>query len=881
MTPKAKSGVVKKNLPNGMTVLFKEDHSSPVVAINMWYRVGSVNETEEQSGLAHFQEHMIFKGTDTRAPGEFANIIKAAGGNLNAATSYSYTMYYVVMPSQQFSLGLEEQADTMMNGTFAQDEFSSELEVVMEEARMYDDTPDSYTFYRTMELGFEKHNYRRPIAGYTEIVQKFTRDQLVEFYKKYYQPKNAILVVVGDVDEARVMSEIERVYGGWAGGPVDVHEPPVEPKQTQFRFKAVKGSTDHVYMGGGFHVPSILHEDYPALEMLGTLLGTGRSSRLYRRVIENEQLATTVSADMFAEKWPGFFMLFASSAPDKWEAARDAVFEELGRFQTELAKEDELEKARRQIEKSLYNNLETVEGQASSMGYYEVLGDYQLAERHRESIRRVTPEQVQYVASKYFRVEQLSLMSYMPESMTAVTPEAADVEASLRALLKPSSNGSRPPASAADVKALSSTKSNATDKPVMSVHTLDNGVKVLVKPRPIVPITSMLTLFGGGTRLEPTGKSGLSTLTARVMLKGAGEYDAEGIVSTVEGLGGRVETYAGFDTAGAYVNVLSEYVDDALPVYRAVMREPKFDADWVEKDKGKLLKELAKRHDHPVHFAIDNLFANVFGKHPYGHSFVGDQDQLAALTATDCRSWYESILTPQNVTVVFVGDIEVDKALSLADELWGDLEGSGVPTPPVEAPAVPSKPGLTELKRANLNQAVGLVGYLAPPMMTPQAIALGVLNGIMTGLGGRLFVELRDKRGFGYMAGSSFSPLKERSLFYCYTNPGPEDIEEAIGVIHSECERVTRELVTDEELSRSKEWLVGSHTMRLQRNLAQATEYGSYEALGFGHDVVERAADMIYAVTKEDILEASKGVFTRDNAVSVKLVPELEASKTD
>ena len=880
MTSKSKSGVVKKQLPNGMTVLFKEDHSSPVVSINMWYRVGSVNETEEQSGLAHFQEHMIFKGTESLAPGEFANIVKAAGGNLNAATSFSYTMYYVVMPSQKFSLGLEQQADTMMNCTFPQGEFTSELEVVMEEARMYDDTPDSFTFYRTMELGFEKHNYRRPIAGYTEIVEKFTRDQLVAFYEKYYQPDNAILVVVGDVDEDFAMKEIERVYGGWTGGKVNVHEPEVEPEQKQFRFKALKGSTDHVYVGAGFHVPSILDEDYPALEMLGTLLGTGRSSRLYRRIIENDQLATTVSADMFAEKWPGFFMLFASTAPDKWEAARDAVFEEVARFQTELATDAELEKARRQIEKSLYNNLETVEGQASNLGYYEVLGDFELAERHREAIRRVTPEEVQYVAKKYFNVDNLSMVSYMPESMEG-TPDTAQVESSLRSLLQPGTNGTRPAAGGADIKQLSAAKSSTAARPEMSLHTLDNGVKVLIKPRPTVPITSMVTLFGGGTRLEPANKSGLSTLTARVLTKGAGTYNAESIVSTIEGIGGRIETYAGFDTAGGYVNVLSEYVDDALPVYKAVMREPKFDAEWIEKEKSKLLKELAKRHDHPVHFAIDNLFANAFGDHPYGHPFVGDPDQLAALTANDCRDWFGSIVTPDNITMVFVGDIEVDKAMSIANDVWGDVAGGTAPTPPSAAPAAAANPGLTELRRAKLNQAVGLVGYLAPPMMTAEAIALGVLNGIMTGLGGRLFVELRDKRGFGYMAGSAFSPLKERSIFYCYTNPGPEDIEEAIAVIHTECEKVTRDVVDDEELSRSKEWLVGSHTMKLQRNLSQATEYGAYEALGFGYDVVDRAADMIYAVTKEDILAAAKGVFSPDNAVSVKLIPEMEASKTD
>jgi len=874
--------VIRHKLPNGLTVLLKEDHSNPVVAINMWYRVGSVNETEEQSGLAHFQEHMVFKGTEKLAPGEFANIVKGAGGNLNAATSYSYTMYYVVMPSHAFTLGLEAQADTMMNSTFDPEEFRKEREVVMEEARMYDDTPDSYTFYRTMELGFEKHTYRRPIAGYTDIVSKFTRDQLVAFYKKYYRPSNAILVVVGDVDAGAAFKEVERVYGGWANGRVEVNEPPVEPQQERFRFKALRGSTDHVYLGAGFHVPSITDEDYPALEMLSTLLGTGRSSRLYRRVIENEHLATTVSADLFAEKWPGIFLLFAATAPDKWEAARDAIFEELGRFQNGLVGEAELEKARRQVEKMLYNNLETVEGQASNIGYYEVLGDYELAERHREAIRRVTPEEIQYVARKYFDVDNLSVVSYMPQDTSTPTPEVSDVEGALRALFKsPGGHGRRPATGAGEVKRLAAAKQRAGAQSGMSAHRLANGVTVLVKPRPTVPIVSMLTVFGGGTRLEPAGKSGLSTLTSRVLLKGAGGRDAESIVATIEGLGGRIETYAGFDTTGAYVNVLSEYLEEALPVYRDVLRDPLFDPEWIDKDKSKLLKELAKRHDHPVYYSIDNLFLRVFGDHPYGHPYVGDPDQLAGLSAHDGRTWYHDILKPDNITVVFVGDIEVGRAVEIGERLWGDLKGQGAPVPGMEAPSTPSHPGLTELKRTSLNQAVGLVGYMAPPMMTRESIALTVLNGLMTGLGGRLFVELRDKRGFGYMAGSAFSPLKERSLFYAYTNPGPEDIDEAIDVILNECDRVTREPVSEEELERSKEWLVGSHTMKLQRNLSQAIEYGTYESLGFGHGVVDRTPELIYGVTREDILAAAKAVFVRENAVSIKLVPEMEETPAD
>jgi zinc protease len=882
MTSQSSSdNVIKKFLPNGLTVLFKEDHSNPVVAINVWFGIGSVNEAQDQSGLAHFQEHMVFKGTERHSVGDIPNLIKSAGGNLNAGTSYSYTMYYVVLPSKSFSLGLDIQADAMMNSTFDPDEFMKERQVVIEEARMYDDTPDSYMFYRTMEEGFKVHNYRRPIAGYEKVVEKFTRDQLLDFYKRYYRPANAVLCVVGDVDPDTAFNEIEKIYGGWQNGHVDVNESPVEPPQTGFRFKPLRGTIDHAYLGLGFHVPSILDPDYPALEMLSTLLSSGRSSRLYSKVVEEKHLATTIGASLLAEKWPGFFMVFASTPGDKWMEGSDAVFEELTRFQYDPVGAEELLKARRQIEKAMYGELETVEGQASNLGYYQLLGDYKLAEEHREAIRRVTPEEIMTVARKYFQPENCSVVSYLPEDTSIKEPTQDEVKSLLsQKLTKPSGRPAEVTRAAGAELAAVTTRAPkpaaVTTKPKMKRLMLDNGLRVLVKNRPTVPMVSMFTVFQGGARLEQRDKSGLSMLATRSLLKGTRSYGGDDIVNTIEGLGGRIETIASFDVTGAYISILSEYLDDALPVYKEILREPKFAREKVEKEKTKLLKELAKRHDHPVYQSIDKLFAHVFGDHPYAYPFIGDESQLAVLTDEDCREWHRRILTPENMVIVFVGDITEQKALAMASELAGDLRVGPVPTADRSAPGAPVEPGLHELKRTNLKQAVGLVGFIAPPMLTPEAISLGVLDGVMTGLGGRLFVELRDKRSLGYMAGSAFMGLKERSIYYGYSNPNPDGIDEALDVIVTELERVAREPVTDDELTRSKGWLTGTQTMRLQRNISQAIEYGIYESLGFGYDLVDRATEIIQKVTKDDILHAAANVFDKDKAVMVKLVPELE-----
>jgi zinc protease len=891
MTLRPTDGVIRNTLPNGLTVLLKEDHANPIVALNVWFGVGSVNENEDMTGLAHFQEHMVFKGTKRLGVGDIPNLVKTAGGNLNAATSYSYTMYYVVLPSKAFALGLDVQADAMMNSTFDADEFKKERLVVIDEARMYDDTPDAYIFYRTMELGYKIHHYRRPIAGYEAVVKKFTRDQLLDFYKHHYRPANATLVVVGDVDPDLAMAEIQRVYGGWHDGRVELIDSPPEPPQTELRLLSLRGSIDHAYMGVGFHVPSILDADYPALEMLTTLLGSGKSSRLYRRVVEEKQLATTASATLLAEKWPGYFMMFASMTDDKWSDACEAIFEELLRFQHEPAGGEELQKARRQIEKSVYSDLETVEGQASNLGYYELLGNYRLAEEHRDAIRRVTPDEIMAVARKYFAPENCSVVSYFPEESAIADPSEDRVTAMISGNMQTVSVSRRSGKVAATVAApakapgrgraavgsrATRAKSGSEAKAKMKKLHLQNGLTVLVKRRTTVPMVSMVTAFRGGARLESAGKSGLSMLATRTLIKGTKSFDAEAIANAIEGWGGSIDTIASFDMTGIYVNILSEYLNDALPIYREALREPAFSREVVEKEKTKLLKELAKRHDHPVHAAIDALFAKTWGDHPYAHPFIGDESQLSGLREVDCRKWHERVLTPENMVMVFVGDITEKDAARIAESLAGDLARGPVPQPTRQAPAEPSGPGRHQLTRKELKQAVGLIGFIAPAMMTPEAISLGVLDGIMTGLGGRLFVELRDKRSLGYMAGSAFMALKERSIFYGYSNPGPERIDEALDVILAELDKVTKEPVSDEELARSKGWLSGSRVMKLQRNMAQAIEYGVYEALDIGYDVVDRIPEIIGKVTKDDIRRAAADVFSKKRAVIVKLVPELE-----
>jgi zinc protease len=572
----------------------------------------------------------------------------------------------------------------------------------------------------------------------------------------------------------------------------------------------------------------------------------------------------------------------ASMPPQKWGEARAAIFDEIERFKHAPVRGEELEKARRQIERAMYRELETMEGQAANLGYYQLLGDYRLADRHREAVSAVSPEQLVDVARRYFHPDNCSLVSYLPEGVPAPSTEV--VESGMRKSL--SSDGGitetgagahepvNAPADTVGERRRAAKEQGVDDRP-MSLFRLDNGVRVLLKRRPTVPMVSILTVFPGGSRYEPAGKSGLATLTHRAVIKGTENYGPEEITERIESLGGNIESFGSFDSGGVYMSVLSEHLDGALEVYNDVVRRPRFDGDRVAKEKERALQELAKRHDNPVHLAMDALFRDVFGDHPYAWPFFGERGQAAALAETDCAAWYQSLLVPESLVVTLVGDVDEGTARRVTERLLGDMPAvSAAPSPVFEAGDRPVTPGIHVLRKRNLKQAVTFVGYTAPPMLSDDAVALDVLNGVLSGLGGRLFVELRDKRSLGYMTGSALNSLFDRSIFFGYANPAPDRVDEAVDVIQAELDKVTKEVVTEDEFERSREWLIGSQLMQLQRNGSQANAYGTYEALGFGYGVVDRIPDLIREVTREKIRETAQRVFVAENAAIVKLLPE-------
>ena len=402
---RAQSFAVKETtLDNGLKVLLLEDHKSAAVTFQVWYRVGARNEIDGKSGLSHFLEHMMFKGTPTVKPEEYSRIIAKNGGNSNAFTSQDYTVYFATMSRDKIGTEIELEADRMANAILDGPTFEAEKSVVMEERRLRtDDNPGSALAEVAGAVMYTVYPYRRPVIGWMSDILNLTRDDLNQHYKTYYAPNNAYIVAVGDFSTEEMLAKIKREFGKVQRRP----DPPKvkfeEPPQQGERRADLKKEAELPLLALYYHVPNLLDRDAFALDLLSTILAGGRSSRLHHDLVYEKQIATGVDADYDGLSiGPSAFSITAQVMPEKDpKQVEEAIDTAVAKIKKEPVNERELQKAKNQVEASFVFGQDSIFGQAMRLGQFESLAKWQMLNDYLPGIRAVTAADVQRVAKKY------------------------------------------------------------------------------------------------------------------------------------------------------------------------------------------------------------------------------------------------------------------------------------------------------------------------------------------------------------------------------------------------------------------------------------------------------------------------------------------------
>lgn len=856
---------VRYQLPNGLTVVLQENHATKVVAFQAWVGVGSADETPEEAGIAHVFEHMLFKGTARRGVGQIAREVEAAGGDINAWTSFDQTVYHLVLASRYFSTGLDILADALQNSSFDADELQRELKVVLEEVKQGEDNPSRVATQALFSTAFTRHPYRRPVIGYAKTVRSFTRARLLEFFRRWYVANNVTLVVVGDFDPRRARAAIEKAFGGMPSRRLSRAEHP-EPRQKAPRVRVVTEEVREAQLAVAFHIPGIRSEESAALDLLALILGQGDSSRLTLALKRRQQLANDIWAYAYTPRHPGLLVAGATLTPGDLGALTPALLEQIFRLRHEPVSETELDKARAIIESDAIFQRETVQGQARKLGFFEtVAGGIDWEAEYMRQIRAATPATLQAAAQKYLRLEDATLTALLPRVQSGNTEkEGQRLLAQLQAAAATAAERYAPPPALA-----------GSDDEVVRVK-LPSGAQLLVKRDASVGVVAMRAVWAGGLRFEDERTNGVNNLLAGLITRGTKSRSAEEIAHEIESMAGTIGGFSGRNAFGLRSELLGRYWERGLEVLADCILHPAFADDEVERERRQVLEEIRTQSDNISSEAFRLFQQTLYKKHPYRFDVLGTADSVAGLSRRQLVDYYKRYMAPSQMTLAIVGDVDPQAVVAKARALF-DVKGA--PAAPQKSPPAPwdaTHPveGQQVWQFQNKKQAHVVYGFPGTTIADPDRFALEVLSTILSGQGGRLFVELRDKRGLAYRVSAFSVEGIDPGYFAVYIATSPENLQVAVSGIEDELGRIVASPVPKAELERAKRYLVGAHEISLQRRAALASTLAFHAAYGLGWDEYRRYAPGILAVTAADVQRVAKHFLDPRRAIIATIKPE-------
>ena len=851
--------VHRSTLPNGLTVLVRRDPSAPVVAIVTRVSAGYFDETDDVVGIAHVLEHMYFKGTPTRGVGEIARQTKAVGGYLNAATIYDYTTYYTVLPSSGFAQGLDVQFDAYANSLIDADELARELEVIIQEAKRKADNPGAVSTETLYELLHDQHRIRRWRIGREPGLRALTRDAMLRFYRNFYHPANTVLAIVGDVDPDDALAEVTKRYGALPSGAPERTPGLEETGAPGFRHREWSGDIGQTQVAFGWRTPGTLDEATPALDVLATILGGGRASRLYRAVRE-KKLASAVAAYDYTPTSIGVFVVHAETPPERATEAAQAIWAQLRALREHGVTEAELLRAQRLYESRWVRRLEDMEGQANYLAEWEALGDWRQGEEYLQRAMSVTAEDVTALARRFLDPDQASVVVYRPEG----TPEIARDAAAMRALLDAAPPATAQPVSLAAASAPAINAPLRAEREEAGVHVFrtSTGIPILVRRKAGALVHAGVYALGGA-RDEPAEQAGLTSLLVRTALKGTERRTAEQIAEEGELLGGSVSGAAGSESFGWSISVPARYAREAVELLSDVAQRATVPVDALETERAIALADLTALRDDMYRYPVRLATSAAFVGHPYGVPATGDESTLPAIDADTVRAWHRRRVLASPVVIALVGDVEPGELAAIAAASFGELRGGDAM--PLDVPVWPASIVQRVERREKAQTALALM-FPGPARDDRSRFAAAMIAGVASGLGGRFFDELRDKQSLGYTVHAFASERSRAGAFVSYIATSPEKEEVARQGLLAEFAKLRDELVTARELEQAQTYAIGVHAIRQQSGAAVLGDLVDAWLFGSLTELAELDA-RVRAVTAAEMRDLARRYFDAERRV--------------
>lgn len=825
-------------LANGLEILLREDPEHPLVSVQIWVRAGSIHEENwTGAGLAHCVEHMLFKGTAQRSAEDITRVIQERGGQVNAYTSFNRTVYWIDGLAAHAVDYLEVLADMVRHPKLDPEELAREQDVIRREMAMDDDDPDSALHHLMQATAFRRHPLRQPVIGHREVFDQVRHADVQAFIDRHYVPNNCFVVIAGAIDSKKVLKEATRLLGSWPRRryePVLLPtEPPLKGRREEFRAFA----TDLTRVSLGWQAPGEAHPDKAALDVIGFLLGSGRSSRLSQELKEKRQIAHDVWAGAWCVQECGLFQAEVECDPGDAEAAREGLFDVVETLQREGPEAAELEKAVRATLAGQLRSLITTKGQAGALGHsWLVSGTLELSRQYLQAVRALTPERVRDVARHY-----------LPPDNVCVVTVGPPTKAKTAARRRPSKRAS-----------------GEVEK-----HDLD-GLTLLIRPHARLPLVSIRAQFLGGVLAESDRDAGVTLASSKLLLKGTSSRDAARVQSELENLGGSLQC-----TADAHRRLLGADVmrgDEAVAfdLLADLMLRPALPEKGLSQVKKSQIASIREEREDPLTVALRRARAEIFAGKPFARTALGTEVSVDGLDLAMCRKSLSRTLNRGNAVVSVFG--HVDPA-AVRDQVAAALHalpaGKRVYDP--QRTLVSRAKPLRREEQLDKEQAVLVLGFRTVDLHHADTPVLQLIDEACSDMGSRLFNRIREELGLAYYVGAQAFSALSCGAFYFYLGTSPQQLDLAEAEMMKLIGDLAENGLSAAEMERARTTWQSSWLRAQQGNGPLADMAGWNELNGLGFDYLDRLPARMQAITAEEVRHVAKAYLSPDQVFTVRV----------
>ena len=838
-------------LPNGLNVIMHVDKSTPIVAVDLWYHVGSKNEVRGRTGFAHLFEHLMFQGSKNYND-DYFKPLQEAGANINGSTNTDRTNYFEILPSNFLELALFMEADRMggLLDAITMEKLNNQRDVVKNEKRQsYDNQPYGTAPEKIAEIMYPPdHPYHWTTIGSLDDLTAASIDDVKAFFRQYYVPNNASLVIAGDFDTKQARSWVAKYFGPIPRGAAVVRPTPPSPK---FDAEVRKSFDDDVPLPRLYmiwHSVPRFAADESALSMLGSVLSSGRNSRLQSNLIYGKQLAQDVGAFQASREVAGAFQVTSTARPGKsLDEIEKEILAEIERIKKEPPTADEMERALNQIESQAVYALQTVFGRADQMNnYFTMRGRPDYFQQNLNESRKVTPADVQRVAQTYLTDKKL-VLSYLRRQGAAqsVAQNSANTPTSTAAKQKQEPDTSKLPKSGPDPKLV---------LPRIEKNKLSNGLEVWLVHHNELPIVSMnLVVKTGGTA---DSKAGVANMTANLLDDGTTTRSVTDISKQIQSIGAQLNTGSDWDSSNVALLTLTKNLDKALDIFSDVVSNPTFPEAEFEVQRRRAAVAFLQRKNNAN--AIANVAYNslLYGKdHPYGKSLAGDEDSLKSLTRDDLQKFYDSYYRPNNSVLIVAGEADTKMLMPKLEKAFANWKAGSVTA--TAAPPAPrfEQPGIYIVDRPGAAQSVVTIGQIGVERSNPDYFSLLVMNSILGGqFTSRVNLNLREDKGYTYGARSGWSFRRGSGPFSASADVQTAVTKEAVEEFMKELNGIRGSIpVTQKELDYNKQSIIRRYPGAFETVGQISSQLSNLVVFGLPDGYFNEYISKVNAVTVADV----------------------------